>query len=169
MKEKLTAERARELLDYDPETGILRNRITRGSVAIAGEIAGYEALGYIVVCLDGIQYQAHRVIWLIVHGIWPTNFIDHRDGKKNHNTLENLREATKAQNSQNSPMRADNTSGFKGVGWHREKSKWRAYIHLGGRRGGKYKHLGYYDDINEAADAYSKASIKYYGEYARIC
>jgi len=90
--------------------------------------------------------------------------IDHRNLKKLDNRKNNLRLCTYSQNFMNAPIRKSNTSGFKGVGWRKEMKKWRAYIGINKR----FIHLGYFTDILAAARAYNEASIKYFGEFARL-
>lgn len=84
----------------------------------------------------------------------------------NHNTLDNrrdnLRPADSAQSSQNRKIRTDNTSGYKGVTWHKRLKKWQVRVSIKGKR----HHLGYYDDIVEAYKVYCEAAKKYHGEFA---
>lgn len=97
----LTAERLRELLTYDPETGEFRWRYTRGCRA-RGQIAGtVTCLGYLTIAIDGRKYKAHRLAWLHVHGEWPYPEIDHINRIKLDNRLVNLRRATRAENNAN--------------------------------------------------------------------
>lgn len=97
-------------------------------------------------------------------GLDLSGFIDHKDTDRDNNTRENLRSATNRENQGNSRIRRDNTSGFKGVGFHKTKGKWRARI----RDHGKRRCLGYFDSPEEAADAYSEAHRKIFGEFFRI-
>lgn len=94
----LTAARARELYRYDAASGILyRRHATREKVGKA------KSNGYLVVGVDGKNYQAHRVIWLIVHGKWPDGDIDHLNRIKTDNRLENLRDVSHKVNARNRP------------------------------------------------------------------
>lgn len=97
---KLTAERARELLSYNPETGELRRKTGRSGVrgVIAGGIA-YN--GYRLVTIDGKSWYAHRVIYLIMTGEWPPDQMDHINRVRDDNRWENLRPVTALENSQN--------------------------------------------------------------------
>lgn len=96
---------------------------------------------------------AHRIIYAITKGHWPPDQVDHKDRNKAANQIENLREATNAQNQQNTNLQASNTSGFKGVHWHQPAGKWAARITVDGRR----IHLGYFDDILDAIMARQNA------------
>lgn len=83
--------------------------------------------GYRCIRLNGHLFMAHRVVWAIVNGIWPTGEIDHIDGNKSNNTITNLREVDRVGNTRNSGLRSDNTSGVCGVSWT-QSARWRAYI-----------------------------------------
>ena len=89
---------------------------------------------------------------------------DHRDGNTLDNRRHNLRIADNIQNAQNSSIQSNNTSGLKGVDWVRKAGKWRAKIYVAG----KSKHLGLFTDKEAAGEAYRKAALSYYGEFARI-
>jgi hypothetical protein len=150
---EITAEQVRECLDYDKSTGVFLWRGQRPGVKV-GDIAGTcHDKGYKRICLDGKLYFAHRLAWLYVHGRWPAYEIDHINGVRDDNRIENLREATSAENHQNLGRQPKNTSGHPGVSWHRFSGKWYARIRAtGGRR-----HLGYFDTAEEAAAAYRQA------------
>lgn len=161
----VSAERAAELLAYDPVTGVLRwKKPTRNGLQ-AGSVAGcVNRLGYRRVVIDGLQYPAHRIAWLLTHGRWPVDRIDHIDGNPTNNSLSNLREATHAQNVQNQKRRADNKSGFKGVCWKPSLRKWAATITVDRHQ----KHLGFFDSPAAAYAAYCAAAAEFHGEFARI-
>lgn len=94
----------------------------------------------------------------------PGTMVDHRDGDGlNNRRSSNLRAATRGQNACNAKLRADSTSGFKGVTMHRTSGKWQAYINRGGQR----HSLGYFETPDGAAAAYAKASPQMHGDFAR--
>jgi hypothetical protein len=157
MLARVSAERVRALLAYEPDTGNLRWRINRKGGARAGSIAGSKmANGYWKIGVDGCEYLAHRLAWLIVHGEWPLAEIDHVNGIPSDNRLSNLREASRAENCQNFKPRRTNSSGHTGVSYARVLSRWHAQIMINGRN----VHLGYFDTKEDAADAYRIAKTQ---------
>lgn len=90
--------------------------------------------------------------------------VDHIDGNGLNNTRVNLRVANSTENARNTRLRKDNTSGFKGVTWHKKNRKWRAVIKVDGGQ----KHLGMFDTLEAAYAAYCKAALHYFGEFARL-
>jgi hypothetical protein len=151
-KTNLTAERLRELLSYDPETGIF-TRLTSGSSFSAGDVAGGCRGGYIQIRVDGVKYSAHRLAWLYVFGEHPTNEIDHIDGDGINNKITNLRGATHSENQQNKTAFENSSSGLVGVSWHKRSKKWYASIGYNGSR----KFLGSYKERERAYAAYLEA------------
>lgn len=119
---------------------------------------------YLCTTFGGRLHYLHRLVWLYHKGEMPTQ-IDHVDGDFRNNKIENLRECTTAQNQYNSPRKANNQSGFKGVVFHPKcKSRpWQAKI----ATGGKVISLGYYDSPETAAKAYARGAAKLAGEFAR--
>lgn len=161
--------RLNELLEYRPSTGYLTWKVQLGSRALVGQRAGCVKTergkpGHRAVRIDRVLYQEHRIIWVLVYGKEPVCEIDHINGNAMDNRLCNLREATGSENRSNIGLIKSNTSGLKGVGWHKAKNKWRAYI----GKDGRYIHLGLFEKKSDAAAAYAQAAKKYFGEYARI-
>lgn len=162
-----TAERVRQLFNYDPVTGILswKEGLSHRS---AGKIVGGGLLkdGYHRVSVDDSSWSQHRIIWLYVHGFWPPSEIDHVNGIRTDNRIVNLRMANRSQNASNARKPKTNTSGYKGVGLHKHhgKYRWRAAISING----KQKTLGHRDCPFEAYQLYCAAAVKYKGEFARV-
>ena len=157
----LTAERLRELLDYDPETGVFRWRVDRRKVrpdGIAGSI--HSVYGYRIIKVDFVKYRAARLAWLYVHGRWPLAEIDHRNRRRDDDRIANLREATHSQNGANQTARRTSICGVRGVSPIKKTGRFMA------RAGNRY--LGTYSTIKEAATAYQRAARKTYGEFAVV-
>lgn len=175
----LTAARLRELLHYDPETGIFtwrprpvrvgferndRSWNTRYSGKPAGSVnkrRGGDSYRYITV--DDTSYLAHRLAWLYMTGEWPADEVDHRNLDGLNNRWGNLREATGTQNLGNTRVNSKNTTGFKGVSFLRRTGRYYAQIRIDH----KSRHLGYFDTPEEAHAAYVAAAERYFGEFAR--
>lgn len=151
-------------LSYDPTTGKFTHIKSVGS-ARRGACAGHlKDRGYVEIGIAGRRYAAHQLAWLLVYGDWPASQIDHVDGNRSNNAISNLRLCDQSLNNANTRKRDCNTSGHKGVAWHRRQSKWVASIKVRGRQ----KHLGYFDDKRAAASAYADAASRFFGEFARI-
>lgn len=150
----LTAETARELLDYDPETGAFTWRVSRRGRARAGSQAGYVVpRGYRSISINNCDYRAHRIAWLIHYGEWPEGEIDHVNGNRSDNRLSNLRVVTHQEQMKNRGMHRNNTSGVIGVCWHKARNKWMAQI----RVAGKLRDLGCFTDLSDAIAARKEA------------
>src|SRR5258708_4633668 len=146
---KPTFQRVNELLSYNARTGLFTYNVPRPGPGPAPGVpyAGSRGkLGYRQLGVDGAPYYAHRLAWLLYYGSWPTLALDHKDGDRSNNKIANLREATASLNPSNQKRRSDNVSGYKGVCWHSQSGKWRAYITVNGRQ----KSLGLYDSAKAA-------------------
>lgn len=158
--DKITAARVRELLLYDPLTGIFRWRVDRRAGARAGDVAGVAAAsgkGYVTITIDNITVRAHRLVWLYVTGHWPTLNIDHKNGIRSDNRLVNLREATCSANNENQRWaRRDNVCGLLGVS--PKRAGFRAQIKVRG----KNVYLGTYKTPEAAHEAYLSAKREYH-------
>lgn len=122
------------------------------------------AQGYRRVKFDNKLYLAHRLAWFLHHGEWPTRTLDHINEIKADNRLANLRLATRNQNGYNKGKPKTNTSGYKGVHWHKRDKHWRAQIAFDG----KHVNLGGFATAEEAYVAYCTAAAKYHGEFANM-
>ena len=162
----ITAERLRELVHYDPETGLFTQVAVRKGWK-AGRIIGrrMSRCGYIRIGIDMNRYLAHRLAWLYMTGEWPPDQIDHVNGDRADNRWSNLREATSAQNGQNSRPR-NGKFNLKGVAksldhWRAKPFSARIKAH------GKVHYLGRFATPEEAHAAYVAGAYKYHGQFAR--
>ena len=165
-KALITPERLREVLDYDPETGVFTWRVRLNPRSKmdrpVGMKGGYQKK-YLLASVDGRKYLLHRLAWLYMTGTWPAGECDHRDLNPANNKWENLRESTRGENGCNRGTQKNNTSGQKGVSWHKHTGKWRASIKVDGRS----IHLGVFQTFDAAANAYRVACSASHGEFAR--
>ena len=130
-----------------------------------GRYAGHQiGRGYVKIPIKGKVYMAHRLAWLYVHGVWPDEEIDHINGVRDDNRIINLRMATPQQNKQNTGLRKDNTSGYKGVYYDKKNSIWKAQISINT----KQKQLGRFKTAELAYEAYCNKAKEVFGEFARI-
>ena len=153
------------LFSYRENTGELIWRINRTGGTKAGDVAGYiSRMGYRVVKVKSRLYMAHRLIWQIKHGDVPDKAqIDHVNGDKDDNRLENLRLCSGSDNCQNRPANKRNKSGYKGVYWWKSRQAWRADIVANGR----HRYLGTFATVELAHMAYCKAAAELHGDFAR--
>ena len=159
----LTADRLRELLRYDADTGLFVWLVCTSNRARIGSVAGRSRHdGYRIIGVDGRYYLAHRLAWLYVRGSWPPDHLDHIDGDPSNNRIANLREASPLQNRANARIRRDSGSGFKGV--RKEWNRWSARITIDR----KEIHLGAFATPEEAYAAYCRAAEKARGRFARF-
>jgi hypothetical protein len=169
IKEELTQARLKELLDYNPETGVLTwiARTSKFGKNRVGTIAGgFDAKGYRQIRVDGVLNLEHRLVWMYVHGEFPppeTPFIDHPAGDPSNNRLINLRLCTNTQNQGNRGKNSNNKSGFKGVSWHIAAKSYCAQI-VNPLTGKKECYYGY-TTPEEASIVYQAKSIEYHGEF----
>lgn len=156
---QITQERLKELLHYDPDTGVF-TWIKKPSLRchdLVGKAAGTLRGGYIYIGIDKTGCYAHRLAWLYMTGKMPDDQIDHKNHEKDDNRWINLRAATYKLNSRNTPLKSNNTSGFVGVSWKKESNAWKAEIKVDG----KSIHLGCFREKQNAINARKEANIKY--------
>lgn len=160
----LSQDCVRELFDYAPETGIVTRKMSYLGRQPVGSIVGTARNdGYLMVQIGGTGYLLHRVIWVWVTGEMPPEDIDHVNLVRTDNRWVNLREASRSQNQANRRALRNNTSGFKGVSFHKRVGKYCAKMKVLG----KNVHLGYTDTAAEAAVLYTQAATHHFGEFAR--
>ena len=158
---ELTAEQLRSILHYDPATGIFTWKVGCSSRVKVGYIAGsLDGDGYLRIRLQSRKYQAHRLAWLYVYGVWPKDQLDHINRNRSDNRISNLREVSHKQNHQNRSKPSNNTSGHPGVSWDKRDSKWRAQI----THNQKKIHLGSFTTLEEAIAARKAAEKLYWAD-----
>ena len=147
----------KELLHYNPDTGLFswRNNITHNIKA--GDIAGGDNHGYISITIKGKLYYAHRLAWLYVYGEVPPNQIDHINHDKSDNRIANIRPVSNSENQKNKPVRENSKSGVAGVNWDASRKKWAARITVNY----KYICLGRHTKKEDAVLARKEAERKY--------
>ena len=142
---------AADVFHYDAETGVLTHRKT-------GHQAGWvNDRGYRIITHQGTNYKAHRIAWLIFHGVLPTGQIDHINQKKDDNRIVNLRDVDSLTNRRNLKRHGSNKSGVMGVCFHKKRKKWRARIKVNLRD----IALGEFDRFEDAVAARRVAEAVY--------
>lgn len=158
---KLTQEELKRVIYYNPLTGEFKWLEARKKGSKIGDPVGWDDRGYRKTKVFNKGHRLHRLAWLYVYGKFPKSGIDHKNGNKNDNRIENLREADQSQNCANAKLYKNNSLGIKGI--HKHGRKYRARI----RKDGKMHYLGNYETTKEAQQAYIKAARKMFGEFAR--
>jgi hypothetical protein len=157
----------KDYVHYDPLSGILsvknKPKGRQGSERKVGDVLGYlDGRGYLHLAVLGKKYKAHRLAWLYTYGKWPKDMIDHIDGNRTNNTINNLREANNLQNQINRSAILS-YSGYKGVYPSRnekgEVTSWNCQC--------AKIHIGVYVTKSEAAIAYDKYVLRKFGEFAK--
>lgn len=152
----LTQEKLKQLIHYDPNTGIITANMPRHGIK-SGDTLGYVAnTGYISISLGGKSFLAHRLAWFYMNGYFPEQ-IDHINHIRTDNRWVNLREVTDATNKLNTGLSKNSKTKFNGVSFMKTLNKYRAYIMIDR----KHIHLGVYETLEEAIQARQEANVKY--------
>ena len=158
----ITQEELKEVLDYDPETGIFRWKTKKPGIPKDRVFAGRPGIrGYIRIMLNGRIYGAHHLAWLYTYGKFPDKYLDHKNGITSDNWITNLREATASQNAAN---RKVCRNGLKGAYWHKNRREWSSAMNKDGNR----IHLGWFKTELDAHAAYVEAASRLHGEFAKF-
>lgn len=167
----LTANELRQLLEYDPATGVfIWKERPNGSVSwnkrFAGKVAGRtipNGRGYLEIVIGGKLYFSHRLAWFYVTDAWPIENIDHADGDKTNNRFGNLREASASQNGWNANGHRDSALGLKGVYRQTRCETYTANFRVNKRR----VYVGAFNSPEDAAAAVSQARKQHHGQFAK--
>ncbi|MFW5447681.1 MAG: HNH endonuclease signature motif containing protein [Methylophagaceae bacterium] len=147
-------------LHYNEVTGYFTWKVSNNNRIKIGDRAGYTSKrsGYTKIKINRKLYQAHRLAWLYIYGVSPTKEIDHIDHIRTNNSISNLREVTRQENSKNARIRSNNSSGVTGISWFKQTFRWHVQIH---DLGGNSKHIGYYINFEDARKARKSAEQEY--------
>lgn len=143
---------------YDPITGVFTWRVNKTRVKRGDKAGRLNTHGYRQIRICGKYYLAHRLAWWICWGQWPDFILDHIDGTPDNNKINNLRPSNYSLNNQNTRLRKDNTSGYKGVYWDSRDQCWKAYLRLDK----KAIHLGCFVHKEDAINARQSAQKRWH-------
>lgn len=157
-KQNLTQSRLKELVHYDPLTGVFTWLVALSNRVKVGDVIGcLNGEGYLYGRVDGPLYLIHRLAFLYITGAFPPEDVDHENHDRADNRWTNLRHATRTENLQNQRLSQRSTSGHTGVHWCKDRKKWLAHV----RVNGKSKHLGYFTKKSDAVQTRKAANVKY--------
>ncbi|KAK46241.1 HNH endonuclease [Caballeronia jiangsuensis] len=157
----MTQKALKEALHYNPETGIFTFLKSMGSSRKGKQVGHNNPKRYVSITLNGVTFYAHRLAFLYMTGAFPKEATDHINRNRSDNRWCNLRAVSIAENNQNYSLRKDNTSGYRGVSFHKNKKKWLAYIVINKKR----NDLGYFDTAAEAGAVADAARSKHFVAY----
>lgn len=163
MRIMVSSKRLRQLVCYNPTTGVFVRLISLSNRSTTGTPIGtVNSRGYVVIGIDGRTYLAHRLAWLYMTGSFPVRNIDHIDRNPANNKWHNLREVSQSKNLMNAAGWPRTSSGSRGVWFMEKTSKWTAYITKDRQR----HHLGSFDKYDDAVAARRAAEIDMFEETA---
>lgn len=155
----LTYERLKELLDYNPDTGVWQWLKPTNSAVEAGFIAGTIASdGYRKIGVGNTYYMSSRLAFFYMTGHWPKGHMDHINRVRSDDRWANLREATVSDNNANRKKQSNNTSGYRGVSWDHWQGKWDVRVNR--------THIGWFDSLDDAVIARDQHAQAMQGSFA---
>lgn len=156
---KITQKELKEYLHYNPATGIFKWKNSTCKKIKIEDVAGTKKVddGYIRISINNKLYSAHRLAFLYMDSYIPEYDVDHIDQNKSNNKWENLRHVSRSCNRINSGLDKNNTSGIKGVYFHKKVNKWASCITINK----KTHHLGTFKYFTKAVYHRWKAECKY--------
>lgn len=150
---KISQENLKNHVFYDVKTGKLVRKKFDGRCMPDGYLGSLKQSGYMVARIESKSYRVHHLVWLYFHGRYPDKHIDHINGNRSDNRIENLRECSPSENHQNRSSNKNSKSKYLGVSWCSARRKWVARI----KAADINKQLGYFGSEEDAYDAYLKA------------
>lgn len=156
---KLSQQALKDVLHYDPLTGVFTWKVSTAPRMHVGDPAGYvkRQTGYSTIRVLGGRYAAHRLAFLYMSGVTPKADVDHINGNRSDNRWDNLREVTRVENTRNRKIPSSNTSGVIGVYWGAARNRWVATISLAQ----KNVVVGAFKDFADAVAARKLAEQQY--------
>jgi len=161
LQSSVSIEEIKARVRFDSETGKLHRVTASGGSKVGQETGSMSSSGYLGVGICGKAFLCHRIAWLLHYGEWPEFEVDHINGMKTDNRISNLRSATRSENVNNTNLRSDSTSGYKGVNYSNQHGRYRARIVVKGKR----MHVGMYDTPEQAHEALCAARNAYHGKF----
>lgn len=158
----IDAAKLNELFTYNKGKLLVNQPNLRSRLRPGDRAGGTSKNGYRTVRIHGKVYLEHRIIYIMTHGSCP-KYIDHINGDRQDNRIENLRPCDLTENQQNKKLSKANQSGYKNVCWRESVQKWRVHI----RTNGKRIEVGQFKDLELAALVAEMAREKYHGKFCR--
>jgi hypothetical protein len=156
----LTQEYLKDVYEY--QDGELIRKHRQGNKQAGTTVGCMQKIGYKITVINKKFFYLHRLIFMFHNGYMPLS-IDHIDGNKSNNKIENLRPCNASENLSNRSNQSNSKSGHKNVYWLKNRSQWVVALNAKNK---KY-HIGYYNDINQAIQAASTARLNLHGNFAR--
>jgi hypothetical protein len=157
----LTQEIVIDLLRYEDGNLFWKKDVSR-NVKTGAKSGCFDKFGYVIVKINKKNYKAHHLIWMIHYGYKP-KLIDHIDRNPSNNKIENLREATNAENQFNRTFNKNSLSLVKGVTWNKKSNKWKAEC----RFNGKSHYFGVFENILDAKKVVQEFQRQNFGQFFR--